>query len=168
MTLRITFGIDPGLSGAVATLIDGDAGPILDMPTLQVGDWREVDAAALAAWIRDVRGQHAGADFSACVEKVSARPGDGGTSAFRFGEGYGQVKAVLGVLGIPYSRAIPAVWKRHMGLLGTEKDAARLLAITRFPAAEPMLRRKKDGGRGDALLIGLWHENTQLQGRAAA
>lgn len=168
MTLRITFGIDPGLSGAVATLVDGDPGPILDMPTLQVGDWREVDAAALAAWIREVRGQHHGADFSACVEKVSARPGDGGTSAFRFGEGYGQIKAVLGVLGIPYSRAIPAVWKRHMGLLGTEKDAARVLAIRRFPEAEPMLRRKKDGGRADALLIALWHENTQMQGRAAA
>lgn len=168
MTLRVTFGIDPGLSGAVATLIDGEPGPILDMPTLQVGDWREVEAAALAAWIRDVRGQHPGADFSACVEKVSARPGDGGTSAFRFGEGYGQVKAVLGVLGIQYSRAIPAVWKRHMGLLGTEKDAARLLAIRRFPGAESMLRRKKDGGRADALLIALWHENTQMQGRAAA
>src|SRR5690606_23543789 len=125
MTLRATFGIDPGLSGAVATLIDGEPGPVLDTPVVQVGDWREVDAATLAAWIRGVRAQHPGADFSACVEKVSARPGDGGTSAFRFGEGYGQIKAVLGVLGIPYSRAIPAVWKRHMGLLGTEKDAAR-------------------------------------------
>lgn len=168
MTLRVTFGIDPGLSGAVATLVDGEPGPVLDMPVVQVGDWREVDAAALAAWIRGVRAQHPGADFSACVEKVSARPGDGGTSAFRFGEGYGQIKAVLGVLGIPYSRAIPAVWKRHMGLLGTEKDAARQLALVRFPDAAHLLQRKKDNGRADALLLALWHENTQLQGRAAA
>lgn len=168
MTLRVTFGIDPGLSGAVATLVDGQPGPLLDMPVVQVGDWREVDAAALAAWIRGVRAQHPGADFSACVEKVSARPGDGGTSAFRFGEGYGQIKAVLGVLGIPYSRAIPAVWKRHMGLLGTEKDAARQLALVRFPDAAHLLQRKKDNGRADALLLALWHENTQLQGRAAA
>lgn len=166
--LRVTFGIDPGLSGAVATLLDGEPGPMLDMPTVQVGDWREVDAASLAAWMRLIRAQHPGADFSACVEKVSARPGDGGTSAFRFGEGYGQIKAVLGVLSLDYSRAIPAVWKRHMGLIGTEKDAARLLAIRRFPSAEPMLRRKKDGGRADALLLALWHENTQLHGRAAA
>lgn len=168
MTLRVTFGIDPGLSGAVATLIDGEPGPVLDMPVVQVGDWREVDAATLAAWIRGVRAQHPGADFSACVEKVSARPGDGGTSAFRFGEGYGQIKAVLGVLGIPYSRAIPAVWKRHMGLLGTEKDAARQLALVRFPDAAHLLQRKKDNGRADALLIALWHESTQMQGRAAA
>jgi hypothetical protein len=168
MTLRVSFGIDPGLSGAVATLVDGEPGPILDMPVVQVGDWREVDAGPLAAWIRDVRAQHPGAYFSACIEKVSARPGDGGTSAFRFGESYGQVKAVLAVLGIPYTRAIPAVWKRHMGLLGTDKDAARLLALARFPAAAHLMQRKKDSVRADALLIALWHESTQMQGRAAA
>ncbi|MCD9005203.1 hypothetical protein LDO31_02940 [Luteimonas sp. XNQY3] len=167
--LRVTFGIDPGLSGAVATLIDGEPGPILDMPVVQVGDWREVDAASLAEWIRLIRAQHPGADFSACVEKVSARPGDGGTSAFRFGEGYGQIKAVLGVLGfLDYSRSIPAVWKRHMGLIGTDKDAARLLAIRRFPSAAHLLQRKKDSGRADALLLALWHENTQMHGKNAA
>lgn len=168
MTMRLTFGIDPGLSGAVATLIDGEPGPVLDMPTVQVGDWREVDAATLAAWMRDQRSAHPGAYVSACLEKVGARPGDGGTSAFRFGDSYGQARAVLQVLGIPYSRAIPAVWKRRLGLLGTEKDAARLLAIRRFPSAEPQLKRKKDGGRADALLLALHHESTQLDGVRAA
>lgn len=159
--LRLTFGVDPGMAGAVATLIDGEPGPVLDMPTLQVGDWREVDAAALSAWIREQRAAHPGAYVSACVEKVGARPGDGGTSAFRFGEGYGQIKAVLAVLGIPYSRAIPAVWKRRFGLLKTEKDAARVLAIARFPSMAEQLRRKKDGGRADALLLALWHDSTE-------
>lgn len=168
MTLRVTFGIDPGLSGAVAALVDGEPGPILDMPTAQAGEWREVDAAALADWLDGVRAQHPGAYVSACIEKVGARPGDGGTSAFRFGDSYGQARGVLAVLGIPYSRAIPAVWKRHMGLLGTEKDAARQLAIARFPGAAPLLQRKKDHGRADALLLALWHENTQLLGRMAA
>lgn len=166
--LRLTFAVDPGLSGAIATLIDGEPGPILDMPTVQVGDWREVDAAALSAWIREQRAEHPGAYVSACVEKVGARPGDGGTSAFRFGEGYGQIKAVLGVLGIPYTRAIPAVWKRRFGLLKQDKDAARLLAIARFPSAAGALKRKKDGGRADALLIALWHDSTEMgEARAA-
>lgn len=167
MTLRLTYGIDPGLSGAVATLIDGEPGPILDMPTVQVGDWREVDAAALAAWIREVRGRHAGAYVSAGLEKVGARPGDGGTSAFRFGDSYGQARAVLQVLGIPYTRAIPAVWKRRFGLLGTEKDAARLLALKRFPAAAGQLQRKKDNGRADALWLALYHEQIQHGDMAA-
>lgn len=168
MTLRLTFGIDPGLSGAVATLIDGEPGTIIDMPTRKVGDWGEVDAQQLALFLRDQRATHAGAHVSACLEKVGARPGDGGTSAFRFGESTGKIKGVLESLGIPYSRAIPAVWKRQMGLLGTDKDAARLLAIRRFPDAAHYLQRKKDNGRADALLLALYHENTQLMGAAAA
>ncbi|KMM77257.1 hypothetical protein ACP93_02565 [Xanthomonas sp. NCPPB 1128] len=163
----MTFGVDPGLTGAVATLIDGEAGPILDMPTVLVGDWREVDARALAVWIREQRAAHPGAYVCACIEKVGARPNDGGTTAFRFGDSYGQARAVLQVLGIPYTRAIPAVWKRRMGLLGQDKDAARQLALQRFPAAATQLQRKKDDGRADALLIALYHEHTE-QGAWAA
>ncbi len=176
MTLRVTFGIDPGLSGAVVTLIDGEPGPMLDMPTFQNGTANEVDAYALAEWIRAQRAAHPGAVFSVCIERVRAMPDRGGgavrkmgaQSSFNFGDGFGQVKAVLRTLGMPPVFVEAQSWKRYMGLLGTEKDDARLLAIRRFPSAEPLLRRKKDGGRGDALLIALYHESTQMQGRAAA
>lgn len=168
MTLRLTFGIDPGLTGAIVTLIDGEPGPMLDMPCRTVGDWNEVDAAAVAEFLRQQRAAHPGAYVSACVEKVSARPNDGGTSAFRFGESSGKVKAVLEALGIPYSRAIPAVWKRRFGLIGTDKDAARTLALIRFPSASGQLKRKKDIGRADALLLALWHEQTEQTGARAA
>lgn len=167
MTLRVIFGIDPGLSGAVWALIDGVPGPYLDMPTRKVGDWGEVDAAALAVWIQRVRAAHPGADFSACLEKVGARPTDGATSAFRFGEGAGRVAGVLESLGIRYSRAIPAVWKRHFDLLKKDKDESRLLAIRLFPRAASDLKRKKDNGRADALLLARWHEGTQGWARAA-
>ena len=72
----------------------------------------------------------------------------------------GRRKAVLETLGIPYTRAIPAVWKRHYGLLKQPKDAARLLAIRRFPSMADDLKRKKDNGRADALLLALWHESS--------
>jgi len=36
--LRLTFGIDSGLKGAVATLLDGTPGPILDLPTVDVDE----------------------------------------------------------------------------------------------------------------------------------
>lgn len=168
MTLRLTFGIDPGVSGAIATLLDGEPGPILDMPARMVGDWNEVDAERLAAWIRSIRAQHPGAYVSACTEKVGARPTDGSTSAFRFGESSGRVKGVLEALAIPYTRAIPAVWKRHFDLLKKDKDDARLLAIKLFPRAAPDLTRKKDNGRADALLVARWHESTQSMGMRAA
>lgn len=162
MTMRLTFGVDPGLSGAVATLIDGEPGPVLDMPTVEVDGWGEVDARAVVVFIRELRAAHPGAYVSACIEKVGARPGDGGTSAFRFGQTAGKLQAILEVLGIPATRVVPAQWKRSFSLLRQDKDAARLLAIARFPSAQKVLSRKKDNGRADALLIALWHENTQL------
>lgn len=168
MTLRMTIGCDPGVSGAVAVLADGEPFGVFDMPTRTVNDWKEVDAHALAIALRTARSAHPGAYVSACIEKVGARPGDGGTSMFRFGESSGVIKGVLEALNIPYSRAIPAVWKRHYGLLGTDKDASRELAIARFPSMADQLKRKKDNGRGDALLLALWHESTQQIGRVAA
>lgn len=168
MTLRLTIGIDPGLSGAIAPLADGEPGTIHDMPTRQVGKWSEVDAGRLCAILRGLMTQHAGAWIEACIEKVGARPGDGGTSAFRFGESYGRICSALEALNIPYSRVVPQQWKREFALIGSDKDASRQLALRRFPSAAHYLQRKKDHGRAEALLLALWHENTSQRGARAA
>lgn len=60
------------------------------------------------------------------------------------------------------------MWKRRFGLIGQDKDAARLLAIQRFPATAFQLQRKKDNGRADALLIALWVEHQLAMGQTAA
>ena len=36
MTMRLTFGIDPGLAGAVIALVDGEVDAVIDMPTREV------------------------------------------------------------------------------------------------------------------------------------
>lgn len=172
MTMRLTIGIDPGITGGIAALVDGVPIEVFDMPvrTVQSGKgkpWKEIDATALTTILRGLRSLHAGAYVSACVERVGARPGDGGTSAFRFGDSAGAIRGVLEALRIPHSRAIPAVWKRHYGLIGTDKDAARELAIRRFPDIADKLARKKDNGRSDALLLALYHDSTQVHGVAA-
>lgn len=163
MTLRITFGCDPGLSGAIVTLLDGEPGPLLDMPILRTSDKNEVDAVAIGRFIREIRTQHAGAYVTACIEMVRAMPSTGpnrrtmgAQSSFNFGDGFGQVKASFRLLGIEPVFVESRSWKKYMGLIGTDKDAARALAIKRFPSIEPQLRRKKDGGRADAMLIALW------------
>jgi hypothetical protein len=174
MTLRITLGIDPGLTGCITALVDGEPGPYLDMPRKHVGttkkknkktgeirhvDVYEIDAKELSMWIRALRSSHTGAHVQACLEQVSARPDDGGTSAFRFGEGFGKVKAVLELLNIPYLLTIPSQWKRKMGLIGKDKDQSRQLALKRFPSMSEALRLKKHDGRSDALLLALYLEN---------
>lgn len=172
MTLRVTFGVDPGLSGAIATLIDGEPGPMLDMPTILVGKRNEVDGERIQRFIREVRANHAGADFAACLEQVGSVPMEGrkqgGSSMFNFGDGFGAVRTAFACSGVATTRVYPQVWKRHMGLIGTDKDASRQLALRRFPETVAMLRRKKDSGRADALLMALWFENTQLFGMRAA
>ncbi|MCO7469495.1 hypothetical protein NJG16_05430 [Stenotrophomonas maltophilia] len=178
-TSRLIISIDPGRTGAIAALVDGAPGPVIDMPLLSVGDSDEVDARGIAVFIRAARNMNPGAVVSGVIERVRAMPPKRGAdgkeerragpqSSFNFGDHYGKAKAAFELLGIPYLRAEPASWKRRFGLIGQDKDAARLLAIQRFPAAAHLLQRKKDNGRADALLIALWAEHQLAMGQVAA
>lgn len=142
------IGIDPGNTGAVAVL--SRAGKFLrvfDTPLKEEGRGNIIDANDL---LYDLEELYVDTVF---LEKVHAMPNQGVTSMFNFGQGYGIIKGVLGCLGYDYTLVTPQAWKKHHGLLKTDKDAARLKAIELFPEAEQYLQRKKDIGRADALLI---------------
>lgn len=168
MTLRLIIGCDPGQSGCLAMLADGEPAGFIDMPTMprQAGGF-EVNAASLAAQIRGVMHKHTGADILAVVEQVGPMPGQGLASTFRFGQSDGILRGVIATLGIGYITVHPVKWKGHFGLKGQEKDAARSLAIRRFPSVAEQLARKKDCGRADALLLALWAANTEAHLRVA-
>lgn len=178
MTLRVTFGVDPGLGGAIATLLDGEPGPMIDMPLIRdpAAKVGEVDARALADFIGGVLAAHPGAYASACVEKVRAMPNRqngerrtmGAQSMFNFGDGFGQVKAVLRVKRIPMVLVEAQTWKRRFHLTGCSKDASRELALVRFASVAYDLHRKKDCDRADALWLALWHDSTDNAGKIAA
>lgn len=168
MTLRVTLGIDPGQTGAVAVLVDGDFAEFIDMPTLpRPAGGCHVDAATLAARLREVVINAGGAHVFAVLEEVGAMPKQGVSSTFRFGESYGVVRGVLGALQISFRMVSPVQWKRSMALTGKEKDVARTVAIQRHPRAATHLARKKDVGRADALLIATWAYDTEQAARAA-
>lgn len=168
MTLRLVLGCDPGQSGAIAVLADGEPAGFIDMPTMaRKAGGHEVNAASLAAQLRGVMQQHRGAHVMAVVELVGSMPGQGLASTFRFGQSDGILRGVLAALGIGYITVSPVKWKNHYGLTGQDKDAARTLAIRRFPSAADQLARKKDGGRADALLLALWSHSTEQHARAA-
>jgi crossover junction endodeoxyribonuclease RuvC len=168
MTNRIVLGVDPGQTGAVAVLADGDVDSFIDMPTLsRRAGGLQVNATELASSLRGVLQKFPGAYVLAVLELVSAMPKQGGSSGFRFGQSDGIVRGVLGTLRIPIIEVPPQMWKRHLRLTGCDKDAARTLAVQRFPNAAPSLTRKKDIGRADALLIALWAELTEQISSAA-
>lgn len=154
MTKRLTLGIDPGLSGAVAIIEAGHVVCLDDLPTVQFSNARikyRVDGSLLAALLKpyapDIR--------LAVVERVSARPGEAASGAFCFGYTSGCIMGVLGALGIPVTQPTPVKWKRAM-LLGSDKDLSRARAIELFPEAAVRLARKKDHDRAEALLLAYW------------
>ena len=160
------IGIDPGLDGAIAWLKDDLAYiDVVDMPTMAgTGARRQVNAAELAKilrankyWETPIPGEeNRWNKFTQPVsvvylEQVSARPGQGVSSMFSFGDSYGQVKGVIGCLGLPLILVTPQAWKKRAGIIHRDKDAARTMAQQLYPGAA--LGRKKDIGRADALLI---------------
>lgn len=162
MTLRLVIGADPGQTGALALLADGEVDRFIDMPTIpRRAGGQQVDGVTLANELREALARHPGADVLAVLELVSAMPKQGSASGFRFGQSDGILRGVLGALRVPLIEVPPQMWKRHLRLTGCDKDAARALAIQRFPIAAPRLARKKDIGRADALCLALWATVTE-------
>ena len=137
--------IDPGLTGAVAFYFpEQDAISVYDMPVVD----KDVDAASLAEMLRRLK-----PDF-AVVEKVSSRPGEGVSSAFKFGSGWGIVRGVIAALGVPMRLVTPQRWKKSMGL-DADKEKSRAMALRKWPSRSELFARKKDHGRAEAALLGL-------------
>lgn len=144
--------IDPGKTGAIAHLgNDGSFCCVSDIPVAG----KRIDAAGLALFLRTqlVVGPPG---VRVIVEEVGAMPGQGVTSMFGFGTSFGIILGVVAALRYPMELVRPAVWKRDMGL-SKDKEASRLKALQLFPDATEMLQRKKDEGRAEALLLGLWY-----------
>jgi len=75
------------------------------------------------------------------------------TSVFSFGRSLGVIEGFVAAHKMELHRVRPHAWKKHFGLVGKDKDAARGLAIELYPSVADELSRKKDCGRADALLI---------------
>ena len=140
-------GIDPGASGALVLLIDGEPVEWMEMPTMKVGSATRVNASALADFLAACE------PTSVLVEQVGAMPGQGVSSMFNFGHSCGVVMGVLGAMGIPCTLVTPQTWKKAAGLIGTDKDAARARAIQLWPKWRDLDKKGKGQALADAALI---------------
>lgn len=135
------MGIDPGAGGAVALILDVTEAEVYDMPG------GPHDLAELVRFTRPV---------VAVVERAQSMPGQGLASTFAYGTGYGTVLGVLAALDVPFRTVAPVVWKRRFNLLGKDKGQSRERAQELYPQLAQHLRRVKDHGRAEALLIATW------------
>lgn len=165
----IVLGVDPGIDGAVAYFVNGDLNLIEDVPSLQVrlrgNATRRVNGPLLARMLRVrldmLQAAQGPLGVSAYVELVHALPKQGVSSAFTFGRTTGEILGVLAGLGVPITEVTPQTWKKHIGLRGSDKDASRQAALSRWPQKSGYWTRVKDHNRADAALIGQFGHDTR-------
>ena len=152
-------GIDPGFSGAIALLNPTTMQvEIHDMPILPdktgktILDYTRMVNVLIPQGTRPI----------AMVEQVSAMPGQGVSSMFRFGQCYGALLAAIHGHGFEVHYAPPNRWKKYFGL-SSDKGVSRGLAKQRFPAQSKLFDRVKDDGRAEAALLALYALET-IQG----
>ena len=157
---RTFLGIDPGQTGSLAMirLLDGGAKDIrfYDPLLLEVKSGKKIkheyDELSMASMLHEFSILEP--ETLCILEKVSAMPGQGVTSMFNFGMGYGIWRGMLAAFRIPYTLVHPLTWKKVMMRdMPKEKDAARQRAMQLYPQMASQLSRKRDIGRADALLL---------------
>ena len=122
------IGIDPGKTGAIARVDDG-----------QCWTWKMPETVdGLVELLEGL-----GGDIAVVVEKVSAggvanTQGRkmGATSAFSFGCSYGGILGVLAALRIRHELVTPSVWTRAMSLQGKSKHQHAAAARRLYPRCE--------------------------------
>ena len=161
--MPIVLGIDPGINGGIAFLSAAAGQPKRvitadDIPTFGVDAKRRVDALAFAKMI-----QACPPDF-AVIERAQAMPDQGSSSGFLYGRAVGALEGVVLGMEIPLEIIESTAWKKTHGLVSRRpngqkmstaevKEASRQKALLLFPDAHPLLARKKDHGRAEAVLI---------------
>ena len=163
----LIFGIDPGVSGAICALKEGNITEIYEMPTMIDGkkNKRQVNGAEVAnIFLKEINNQDSnekGDTAKVVVEHVTAMPGQGVTSMFNFGQSFGVVKGICAALKLPIYFVRPVKWKKHFNLIRTNKDASRTKVIEIFPHISSKIPRKKDSNKADSILIAKYFEETQ-------
>lgn len=158
----IVFGIDPGFSGAIAEYWPAEHRLYVhDMPTVPSQKGKaELNCHA----VLDLLTTDGSLPVQVWCEKVGARPGQGVSSMFRFGQQLGALEMAVAANQHQLRWITPSKWKAHFGL-SADKGAARKVAMERFPAVASQFARVKDDGRAEAALIALYGAE-QVQGRA--
>ena len=156
------IGIDPGLSGAIAVLVNNKVVNIFDMPVMPEGkkNKRQLNSAQLVTLIKE--NIRSGEDISVVVEQVNAMPGQGVTSMFNFGQTFGAIKGVCAALELPIFFVRPSKWKKHFDLINSSKDSSRTKVIEMYPTLSSQLAKKKDVNKSDAILIAKFYSETRL------
>lgn len=153
MKYEYFVGADPGFTGALAVYHPTTGNlTVMDMPVVKNPKGRtELNLHELHSILTPPKGE----PIKAMVELVAARPKQGVSSVFRFGQGYGALQMAIVAHQIPIEFVTPTKWKKYFGLT-KDKGVSRGLASQMFPGSAKLFSRVKDDGRAEAALIALY------------
>lgn len=155
------IAIDPGLDASscvfrpLASARSGLRWVFLDVPTREEGTKRRIDVPKFRDFVR----RHS--PDRAFIENINMRPGQAAGGMGRFLRATGSLTAVIECCDVPLVEVVPQKWRKHHGIEGFDskteaKEASRLLALRLEPSCAPLLARKMDHGRSEALLLALY------------
>lgn len=144
----IYLGVDPGKAGSVSVL-DGKDLTVIPTPIIE-------DDYDMAGMYGILVGRNK--DAFAMIERAAAMPGQGVTSMFSFGKGYGLWLMALTVSQIPFQIVSARVWTRdmlggspHLDKKKKDKGVSFHAARRMFPQWQP--KWKKEHEYCDSILL---------------
>lgn len=150
------LGVDPGKSGGIVAILDGEVFDYTKMPDTELDIWLWITGVCKCAFWHH-----------AVIEKVHAMPAQGrkqgASSMFTFGQGYGTLRMALTASGCGYTAIPPKTWQKGVGAkipAGTAYADRKRILVKRakqlFPKL-PLWSQPKTKGLqesiADALLI---------------
>lgn len=115
------IGIDPGKSGAIATICD-------------YADPEWIKCSETDHDLSDWLGMFGDTDKVAAIERVRSSPQQGVVSAFTFGRSYGFLIGLLTAHRIPYREVTPQTWQKTMQCLTQgDKNVSKAAAQRLWP-----------------------------------
>jgi crossover junction endodeoxyribonuclease RuvC len=150
------IGIDPGLSGGIASIENDGEVHTVPMPIMGSGKDRAIDCVELVEWIIGPFSNQQ--PIMVVVEKVHAMPSQGVTSTFTFGKGYGMILGALAACRLPHMLVTPQAWKKAIlsGVGAKDKKAAIQWCAQAYPQANLLATarsRVPHDGIADALCM---------------
>ena len=160
----MAIGIDPGKSGYLALVGEGRVIEVLPTPTLRVGKKtgkRDYNVRGMVDAVVYLSGTAPGQP-PVVLEKQQPMPGQGVTSMFNVGRGYGLWEGIIAWLNSRYHIVHPRTWQKvmHRDVQGDDTKTRSILACQRMFPEHSLLRtprcRKPDDNMADAILLAAW------------
>lgn len=161
MRVRAYLGIDPGKTGGVAYLTTADGYcEAIPMPMEEPDgrNYARIDVPCLVRWLQVCK--KIAPIKMVALERNWARPGQGVSSMFTFGDVSGEVRGVIRALNLPLIEVTPRQWQKVV-LIGDNPDikaAALEFVKAQYPLTCISVKQKRGkivphSGMADAVCL---------------